>query len=585
MNGKTVEVLTACILGVMILVGCADSQRESEEEKNVIGVYEAEDAQLSPNLSVKKEMSGFSGTGYAEGFEAEGDECTFRITVEETGFYDFQFTIANIGGYKENFVLLDGVSAGTIASPEGFFTEERMKRNYLEAGEHEITVSKYWGYIALDKLTVLQSKELEEDYYQVSAKLCNENADDCAKRLMSYLVDNYGTNIISGQYCDGGLYGHEMACIWKETGEFPAMVGLDMIEYSPSRTAHGSEEKSITYAMQAWEGGAIVTICWHWNAPEQYLTGNWYSGFYTDSTNIDLDKIMNGEDEEGYQALISDMDVIAKELQKLQRAGVPVLFRPLHEASGGWFWWGDCTPDSYIKSWYETYYDRQERSEKILAAVWSQIAERFQDYDEHLIFEGLNEPRKKGTDVEWNGGDQEGWDVVNALNAVFVRTIRESGGNNPDRILMIPGYAANAWAALEHIQVPEDDKIIVSVHAYEPYDFALNVQGRGTWDQDTENIDTIMQKLDELFISKGIPVIIGEFGAMYKNTEGNESERAAWVQYYVSRAAEKGIPCIWWDNGAFEGNGELFGLINRETCEWKYPLILEGLKKGTEQED
>ena len=44
-------------------------------------------------------------------------------------------------------------------------------------------------------------------------------------------------------------------------------------------------------------------------------------------------------------------------------------------------------------------------------------------------------------------------------------------------------------------------------------------------------------------------------------------------------------PCIWWDNGAFEGNGELFGLINRETCEWKYPLILEGLKKGTEQED
>lgn len=241
--------------------------------------------------------------------------------------------------------------------------------------------------------------------------------------------------------------------------------------------------------------------------------------------------------------------------------------------------------NTHHESWYETYYDRQERSEKILAAIWSQIADRFQDYDEHLIFEGLNEPRKKGTDVEWNGGDQEGWDVVNALNAVFVRIIRESGGKNPDRILMIPGYAANAWAALEHIQVPEDDRIIVSVHAYEPYDFALNVQGRGTWDQDTENIDTIMQKLDELFISKGIPVIIGEFGAMYKNTEGNEKERAAWAQYYVSRAAEKGIPCIWWDNGAFEGNGELFGLIDRETCEWKYPLILEGLKKGTEQED
>ncbi|MDO4302949.1 MAG: glycoside hydrolase family 5 protein [Bacillota bacterium] len=236
--------------------------------------------------------------------------------------------------------------------------------------------------------------------------------------------------------------------------------------------------------------------------------------------------------------------------------------------------------NTHHESWYGTYYDKEEHSAEVLAAIWSQIAERFKDYDEHLIFEGLNEPRKIGTDVEWNGGDQEGWDVVNHLNAVFVQTIRESGGNNPYRILMIPGYAANCWEAIKHIEVPDDNKIIVSVHAYEPYDFALNVQGRGTWDQDTANIDTIMSSLDTLFISKGIPVIIGEFGAMYKNVERNEQERAAWAEYYVSAAAKIGVPCIWWDNGAFEGDGELFGLIDRETCEWKYPLVVEGLMKG-----
>lgn len=241
--------------------------------------------------------------------------------------------------------------------------------------------------------------------------------------------------------------------------------------------------------------------------------------------------------------------------------------------------------NTHHESWYETYYDKEERSAQILTAVWSQIAERFKDYDEHLIFEGLNEPRKIGTSVEWTGGDQEGWDVVNHLNQVFIQTIRESGGNNPYRILMIPGYGANCWEGIKHIEVPDDPKIIISVHAYEPYDFALNIQGRGTWNQDTSNIDTIMNSLDTLFLSKGIPVVIGEFGAMYKDVEGNEQERAAWAGYYVSAAAKKGIPCIWWDNGAFEGNGELFGLIDRETCEWKYPSIVEGLMQGSSQAD
>ncbi len=236
--------------------------------------------------------------------------------------------------------------------------------------------------------------------------------------------------------------------------------------------------------------------------------------------------------------------------------------------------------NAHHESWYEPYYDNEEHAAEMLTAVWSQIAERFQDYDEHLIFEGMNEPRKIGTGVEWTGGDQEGWEVVNSLNQVFVKTVRESGGNNPCRILMIPGYGANCWEGIRHIEVPQDDKIIVSVHAYEPYEFALNVQGRGTWDNDTANIDTVMNSLDTLFLSKGIPVIIGEFGAMYKNVEGNEEERAAWAEYYVRAAAQRGIPCIWWDNGAFTGSGELFGIIDRKTYEWKYPLIVEGLMKG-----
>lgn len=241
--------------------------------------------------------------------------------------------------------------------------------------------------------------------------------------------------------------------------------------------------------------------------------------------------------------------------------------------------------DTHHESWYEPYYDNQEQASKILAAVWTQIAERFADYDEHLIFQGMNEPRKIGTSVEWNGGDKEGRDVVNALNNVFIEAVRATGGKNAYRSLMISCYGANGSTASKSLELPEDlTHIIVSVHAYVPYDFALNLNGTGLWNNKTTDIDSLMKLMDTLFISKGVPVIIDEFGAMTKSDEGNELERAAWGEYYVRKAKELDIPCVWWDNGVFEGNGERFGIIDRNTYEWKYETMLEGLMKGLEAE-
>ncbi|MBP3610430.1 MAG: glycoside hydrolase family 5 protein [Lachnospiraceae bacterium] len=233
------------------------------------------------------------------------------------------------------------------------------------------------------------------------------------------------------------------------------------------------------------------------------------------------------------------------------------------------------------EGWHDPYYDNKDAAEKKLRAVWEQIADRFKDYGERLVFECMNEPRKRDTEWEWNGGDEEGWEVVNYFNRVCIDTIRRTGGNNPYRCLMIPGYAANCTVGIRHLEIPEgDDKLIASVHAYEPYDFALNIQGRGLWENDTKIIDSILKEIDELFLSKGTPAIIGEFGAMYKPVEGNEASRGEWVEYYVKKAKEYGIPCVWWDNGLFEGDGELFGLIDREKLEWKYSKVVEGLKKG-----
>lgn len=228
------------------------------------------------------------------------------------------------------------------------------------------------------------------------------------------------------------------------------------------------------------------------------------------------------------------------------------------------------------EEWHTPSEENKEAASKQLAALWTQIADSFRDYDERLIFEGLNEPRKKNTKVEWTG-DQEGFEVVNHYAQVFVDTVRASGGNNELRHLMVTGYAASSSRqALESIVVPDDDKLIVSVHAYTPYNFALNTKGTGSWsiDKDTRDIDDLMKNINELFLSKGIPVIIGEFGAMNKD---NEADRVEWAKYYLSKAKEIGVPCIWWDNNAYDGSGENFGLFDRRTLTFPYEDLVNAM--------
>lgn len=232
--------------------------------------------------------------------------------------------------------------------------------------------------------------------------------------------------------------------------------------------------------------------------------------------------------------------------------------------------------NTHHEEWYKTFEADKEEGKKKIAAVWKQIGERFADYGDHLIFEGLNEPRKKGTGVEWTG-DKEARDVINEYMQTFVDTIRGLGGKNAKRCLMITGYAASSSKNnLAAIKLPEDDHLIVSVHAYIPYNFALNKEGTSTWNNDTRDIDELMKNIDELFISKGIPVIIGEFGAMNKE---NLEERISWVKYYISAAKKVGTVCVWWDNHSFRGNGENFGLLycNGMNISWKYPDLVTAM--------
>jgi endoglucanase len=231
--------------------------------------------------------------------------------------------------------------------------------------------------------------------------------------------------------------------------------------------------------------------------------------------------------------------------------------------------------------------DHLQESLKYVGSLWSQLAERFRDYDEHLIFESLNEPRLVGTSYEWTFDSfapqcKDAAECLNQLNQLFVDTVRASGGNNATRYLMVPGYAANPYYALvDDFKLPADsadNRIIVSVHAYTPYPFALQIGGQSTFDLTTSaqknEIMQFIQRLYTRYIVNGIPVVIGEFGALDKK---NLQDRVDFTAFYVAAASSRNLPAVWWDNGAFSGNGEIFGLIDRTNYTWKFPEIVEAM--------
>lgn len=247
----------------------------------------------------------------------------------------------------------------------------------------------------------------------------------------------------------------------------------------------------------------------------------------------------------------------------------------------------DTVEDAYYPD--SAHYDQ---SENYIRTVWETVADRFRDYDQHLIFESMNEPRLVGNSYEWNFQEsakecKDSADCINKLNQVFVDTVRASGGNNAGRYLMVPGYAASlAGVTTDLFVLPTDsaeNKLIVSTHAYTPYNFALQSQSEsGATDSfpaddgpGKSDIDYLVNSLYRKFVSQGIPVVMGEYGARNKNN--NLQDRVNYYAYYVAAARAKGITCCVWDNGAFAGDGELFGILNRRKCEWAYPEVVKAI--------
>jgi hypothetical protein len=175
---------------------------------------------------------------------------------------------------------------------------------------------------------------------QQRMELSNKNASRQAKALYSYLQDIYGSKMLSGQMTSN--WGdNELKYVQDSTGKLPAIRGLDFIDSAKNK-------KEVKYARQWWRKGGIPTLMWHWGAPS---IGN---GYENSKKAIDIDRIFEHGTPE-HIAFWKEMDEKAHLLKKLQRANVPVLWRPFHELNGNWFWWGKQGPEKFKRLWRTMY--------------------------------------------------------------------------------------------------------------------------------------------------------------------------------------------------------------------------------------
>jgi aryl-phospho-beta-D-glucosidase BglC (GH1 family) len=200
-------------------------------------------------------------------------------------------------------------------------------------------------------------------------------------------------------------------------------------------------------------------------------------------------------------------------------------------------------------------------------AVWRQIAEQFIDSGNYLLFEAFNELH----DGSWSDGNSAQRSRVNELNQIFVDTVRAVGGENSNRFLIIPGWVTRASVTVSSLVLPTDtveERLIVTFHFYDPYDFAgsaeQNVWGNkalpGNWANEN-NVRNTFNSVKAKFVDKGIPVIIGEYGAV------NQSEAFAYRKYYMEYVTKHAHDCgfvpFYWDNAGFGSGSEKFGLLKR----------------------
>ena len=320
--------------------------------------------------------------------------------------------------------------------------------------------------------------------------------------------------------------------------------------------------------MDAQNNGVSCETCWGNQETNQQVFDKLKEyGFST--IRIPVTWMGHIDDNNNYKIEDAWMNRVDEIVTYAEKAGLKAIINLHHDGADSQYWLSikQATADPNAKA----------KIEKKIAAVWKQIAEHFKERGDFLIFESFNEIH----DGDWgyganlnDGGKQYG--ILNEWNQLFVDVVRSTGYENKYRYLGIPGYSTNPEHTKNYLVMPNDvveNRILVAVHGYDPYDYAtackFNEWGHtgkdlAEWGEEG-SIDWTFNYLKERFIDQNIPLYLGEYGAVHRDTESRERFRLYYLEYVTKSARDHGFGALYWDNGSTKSGMEAFGIINHNT--------------------
>lgn len=229
-------------------------------------------------------------------------------------------------------------------------------------GDIDMTVALAYKTDVDTLLTTLNAKTVN------ASDTVSDNSSEKTMKVFDYLRENWGKNVLVGQEMTASTQ-REDILYYALTEDLPAIKGFDMIDTTGNSANNDETGKAIAWHTQS---NGLVSFCWHWRVPRDINDTEGGYAFYSDEIeNFSLKNAVT-EGTKEYEVIIHDIDTVAVQLQKLEAAGVPILWRPLHEASGSWFWWGktdEASVEYYRKLWY-ILYDRLENYHKLTNLIW-----------------------------------------------------------------------------------------------------------------------------------------------------------------------------------------------------------------------
>lgn len=381
-------------------------------------IYEAEDL---PGASVA-ESAEFSGGKYAKTADPSG--ITFTVKVEETAVYDITTKVLiKQYDWTTSKIAVNGVDVGSmLTTPRNCDSSYVVSASAkMKAGENKITVGNQ--ALGVDYITVERHPDA---VFKISELPITPNATESARKVYTFLRENFGKKTVSGMMISDQNFNYDygnmrlippggctpadsckfsdeevswkgqtdIAEFYKRSGHYPAIGGFDMLFAAGGHHEEGwfkgYTENNLVMTEQLWEMGGIPTYTWHWKVGEDtvFYTQGTPAGFNnpgctedvmgTSNTNTCFNYTKAFKDSsckeidatsQVYKDIVADVDIVSGYFKQLEEKGIAVVWRPLHEASGGWFWWGTASPECYVQL-YRLVFDRMVNTNKLTNLIW-----------------------------------------------------------------------------------------------------------------------------------------------------------------------------------------------------------------------